>query len=66
MRSAKPGNHLKRKCRSSENKLSNVRNSIIKRSGEGFTSFKEKTRTNFCGEKKKGTMKRSGVSIIRE
>ena len=39
-------------CRSGKNELSNVRNYIIQRSGEGLTSFNGDKRANFCGEKK--------------
>ena len=52
-----------KKC-SGENKLSNVRNFIIKRSGEGFTAFNGNRRTNFCGEKR--TMELPEVFIFRE
>ena len=55
---------INKKCCSGENKLSNVKNFIIKRSGEGFTSFNGNKRTNFCGEKSTTTL--SAVSFFRE
>ena len=48
-----------------ENKLSNVRNLIIQRSGEGFTSFNGNKRPRFSGEKK-STIKLSVMSIFKE
>ena len=50
--------------RSGKKKLSNVRNFIIQRSGEGFASFNGNKRTNFVV--KKSTMKLCRVSILRE
>ena len=47
-----------------ENKLPNVRNFIIQRLREGFTSINGNTRSNFCGEK--STLMLSGVSFFRE
>ena len=46
------------------NKLSTVRGFIIMQSGEGLTSFDKDSRAHFSSEKKKCTMKLSGVSIF--
>ena len=51
-----------RECRSSRNKLSNVRSFITLRSGEGVTSFTKGNSANFSSEI--GKMKLSGESIF--
>ena len=47
-----------------KDKLSNVRNFTIWRSGEGFASFNGNKRANSCVEKT-STIKLSGVFIFR-